>query len=298
MLAYGLRTLKPDGVVFSTDNLLLTEDRRETDFRPVLAQWQGSGAASVEALAARSLRRNTPTVHSSEQAQPVREMCFRPAFLIAMAGPVLVVGGAMFGDNLVAHRLAGINLVPKLGTQECSPLDDTVHRVARLFRALKRAIDELDRYCNVDFCLPYTHNKTVVLAKAEMSSGQATVVVKITYKYSKEAHELLANSSLALKLRYRAYEPGAQMYVVVMDYLEGSQGRSGTKLAQPSHIRSLHAAVQALNRQGFVFGDLHEPNVFTVGDTIKLIDFDWAGTEGEAEARYPRTICHDREKID
>ncbi|KAI0324204.1 hypothetical protein GY45DRAFT_1439215 [Cubamyces sp. BRFM 1775] len=48
--------------------------------------------------------------------------------------------------------------------------------------------------------------------------------------------------------------------------------------------------------QGFALGDLREPSVFTVWDTIKLIDSDWAGKEGEA--RYSSTIYLDREEID
>ncbi|KAH9887399.1 hypothetical protein C8Q73DRAFT_263044 [Cubamyces lactineus] len=108
------------------------------------------------------------------------------------------------------------------------------------------------------------HSGVVFLVKAEAPSGQGT-------SYCKEAHELLVNSSLAPKPRYCAYEPGVQMYVIIMDYVKRSQVRSGMQLTLLSHILSLRAAVRASHRQGFVFGDLdlREPNVCTVGDTIQ-----------------------------
>ncbi|OSD04890.1 hypothetical protein PYCCODRAFT_1423837 [Trametes coccinea BRFM310] len=359
-LNFDSGTIRPDGVIFSKGELTSNEG---VDFHPVIAITEiknDFGEGSCDPLAQAECA--YAAIYSSKEARPIREACCCPAFLLAMSGPVLAVSGAIFGDELIAHRLAGVNLIPEHGKDGRSALDDTVHRAARLLCALKRAIDDLDRYYT-DKILPsvsarmtpqpstrsrtssrivrasthstrqptlqpapsfigphftkYTnhadeevvltylkrlgvdelvHNKTVFLAKAEARSETATVVVKFAYKYCEEAHAMLANASppMAPKLRYCKYEPSVQMYVVIMDYVEGLEAQ--TKLSRPSHTSSLRTAIQALHGRGFVYGDLREPNVLIVEDEIRLIDFDWAGVEGVA--RYPSTIYLDRKEIE
>ena len=55
-----------------------------------------------------------------------------------------------------------------------------------------------------------------------------------------------------------------------------------------SKLASLEGAITALHADGYVFGDLREPNVLLVGDKVVLVDFDWCGKEGEV--RYPSDI--------
>lgn len=64
-----------------------------------------------------------------------------------MAGPNIVVGGAVFADVLISQTLTDyISIVPRPGLEERSPIDSAVYRVARLFNALKTCIGELDAY--------------------------------------------------------------------------------------------------------------------------------------------------------
>ena len=118
-----------------------------------------------------------------------------------------------------------------------------------------------------------------------MGSEVVQVIVKFTHSYSKEAHSLLADASLAPVLRHCAYEEDVGMWVVVMDYIEG--GADWTELSSEC-AESLRMAVQTLHEKNIVFGDLRTPNVLALEDKVMVIDFDWAGRAGSA--RYPYDI--------
>ena len=64
-----------------------------------------------------------------------------------MAGPYIIVSGAVFADRLIAQTLTDyISVIPRPGTSGRSPLDDAGYRVARLFRVLRTCVQELDEY--------------------------------------------------------------------------------------------------------------------------------------------------------
>ena len=64
-----------------------------------------------------------------------------------MTGPNIMVSGAVFADELIVENLTDyISVVPRQNAKDRSPLDDAVYRVARLFRAIKGALNELDDY--------------------------------------------------------------------------------------------------------------------------------------------------------
>lgn len=84
-----------------------------------------------------------------------------------------------------------------------------------------------------------------------------------------------------------------RLKMVVMDYVEGLtlvHAREQHKV--PSNfITHLRQAIVQLHETGFVFGDLREPNIMVTPDdeiTVRLIDFDWAGKDGEVQ--YPVLI--------
>ena len=128
-------------------------------------------------------------------------------------------------------------------------------------------------------------DKSVFRAEATISSVVVQVVVKFTRSYCREAHELLADASLAPALRYCAHERDVRMYVVVMDYVERAE--TWERLS-PARAESLRKAVRLLHEKDIVFGDLRAPNVLGLEDRIMVIDFDWAGQMGSA--RYPEDI--------
>ncbi|KZT68353.1 hypothetical protein DAEQUDRAFT_766353 [Daedalea quercina L-15889] len=132
--------LEPDGVVRSA---MLHNDLYTV---PALAEVKVEvGEGGCEPLAQAECA--YVAIYSSDEARPVRQACCCPALLVGMAGPNIVVSGAVFADQLIAQPLTDyISVIPRPGQEGRSPLDDTGHRVARLFKALKVCIAELDGY--------------------------------------------------------------------------------------------------------------------------------------------------------
>lgn len=117
--------------------------------------------------------------------------------------------------------------------------------------------------------------------------GPDVVVVKFTRSYCEPAHSLLAQKSLAPRLRYCEKVDSIGMYAVVMDLVAGTVAQVP---CEDERITSkLRTAIQTLHDASFVHGDLREPNILVTDDgDMNLIDFDWCGKEGEA--RYPSDI--------
>ncbi|KZT18890.1 hypothetical protein NEOLEDRAFT_1142814 [Neolentinus lepideus HHB14362 ss-1] len=138
-LTFESGDFNPDGVVFSAQTpdqfktiLCITEVRNEI----------GEGGSDPISQAECAY----VAVYSSDEARPVRDMCCCPAILIGMAGPHIMVKGAVFAEQLITQNLTGyISIVPLLARAR-SALDDASYRVARLFRALRECIKFLDEY--------------------------------------------------------------------------------------------------------------------------------------------------------
>lgn len=81
------------------------------------------------------------------QARPVRDRSACPCFLIAIVGTNITVSGAVFTDVFSTQTLTDlISVVPRPTWNNRSPTNDTIHRIARLFRALRICIEDLDKY--------------------------------------------------------------------------------------------------------------------------------------------------------
>jgi len=121
-----------------------------------------------------------------------------------------------------------------------------------------------------------------------------------------EAHEHLAKAGMAPRLLYYGTLDGENdvrdgtscaegtiqygLYIgplrmVVMDRITQVAKRNAWPKGAWEQVRN---AIDALHEKNLVFGDLREPNVLFSGGKVFLIDFDWAGKEGEA--RYPRRL--------
>ncbi|KAF5316482.1 hypothetical protein D9619_006108 [Psilocybe cf. subviscida] len=113
-------------------------------------------------------------------------------------------------------------------------------------------------------------------------------VVKFTQQYCPDLHRLLAGHGMAPVLRYCGKidksTPYPNWQMVVMDYYNGSPPIEEPDLEIRKAVKK---AVAIGHEAGFVFGDIRRPNVLVgkADGQVKLIDFDWAGKEGEAQ--YP-----------
>lgn len=125
-------------------------------------------------------------------------------------------------------------------------------------------------------------------------------MVKFVTTYGVDAHKTLADASFAPKLHYfgpigtdeNAVLLG-NLKMVVMDYIEGLTLSDALKQHKvpPSFVTHLRQAIAQLHGAGLVFGDLRAPNIMVTPNdkvTVRLIDFDWAGKDGEVV--YPVSI--------
>jgi len=132
-------------------------------------------------------------------------------------------------------------------------------------------------------------------AEGERSAPPEQVVVKFVGRYGIDVHKFLADKGWAPRLRYygrlretmgsdEIRRPGQRaaaglylesnvVHMVVMDYIdEQPKKRPADAGAQIEEV------LTELHANGYVFGDLREPNILFGADLkVKLIDFDWSG---------------------
>ena len=140
------------------------------------------------------------------------------------------------------------------------------------------------------------------------------IVVKFVAQYGEEVHRFLAEEGHAPKLRYFGpllredgtsaerswwssaphYEwafPGlyfGQVRMVVMDYVEACDDADLPTLRERG--QQIAEVLKKLHDNGFVFGDLRQPNVIVAKEDkkVKFIDQDWSGRyKGSSDGLIP-----------
>ena len=100
-------------------------------------------------------------------------------------------------------------------------------------------------------------------------------------RYGTEVHKLLADNSLAPELVDTSELPGGWIAIIMENIVNG-------KMLQEHHVKeSLRQVLQLMEEKAYVHGDLRPQNIL-VRDNVFIIDFDWAGNEGDAT--YPPTL--------
>lgn len=232
--------------------------------------------------------------------------------------------GAVFTDGLIVQRLTDyiwVGLDSVLNEAHIS-------RVARIFYALKNGLDRLKSYYEKVQLLgdvpadsryfpsitAYSVGNEIVrfkyvgfledgpdcttLRAQTLTDPPLDIVVKFVDRYGERAHRLLAEDGLAPELLYcgpprlNKEDPSYDsLSMIVMGFVEGETlAKSKLDEETAERVRSrLEEALQLLHDNGLVFGDVRSPNVMiTPAKDVKLIDFNWAGEEGQA--RYPYLI--------
>ncbi|KAJ7594347.1 hypothetical protein C8J56DRAFT_776574 [Mycena floridula] len=260
----------------------------------------------------------------SEDHDNTRSACCCPSFIIGIAGPWIVIMGAVFTTQPIVQRLTDLvwlGTSPTLNDKNC-------YRIARVFRALKTCLETLSSYYQglvpheiipdephprffpsttsyrditqktVEFIYQgvlETDTACVVFLARTVTS--TAIVVKFVQSYGEEAHTLLAEQGLAPKLLYCGdIGDGGAGYgglkMVVMEYVNGQTAAQvfGTNKLSRDVTNDVNKAIGLLHQNGMVFGDLRRPNIMVIEDAedhfrAKLIDFDWAGTAGQVH--YP-----------
>lgn len=110
-------------------------------------------------------------------------------------------------------------------------------------------------------------------------TGEHVLVKFCAHGYGAEAHQLLAEAGLAPAL-YGTCSVGHFTMVVMELIVGGVQWHGPTHRGE--HWQALSRAVTLLHDNGFVHGDLRSPNILVGAAGVTVLDFDWAGREGNA----------------
>jgi Mn2+-dependent serine/threonine protein kinase len=125
-------------------------------------------------------------------------------------------------------------------------------------------------------------------------TGTDNLCVKFAKQYSEKVHRFLAELSHAPKLRAVTVLPGG-WNMIVMDFSHYVSVEDPTLNPLRDKVKSkVMEIVQKLHSHNFVHGDIRPANILVNLETpansgscvIHLIDFDWAGTVGEAQIPY------------
>ena len=265
-------------------------------------------------------------VLSAAQFEPFRNASVCPTFLFAAAGPWVTILGAVIIDGVIVQRLTdyvwvGIDsALSESHVIEVSrvfyALRESLKRLAAYYDSLKpnsdhpvgsRYFPSITAYRQggvlIDFeYLGYMENglDCVTLRARTTAEPRRDVVVKFVDRYGERAHQILADEGLAPSLLYYGsprLEDGQASYrgvfMVVMEFIDGETFAAvmdrmdkGAKDRVGSEVRR---ALGILHSNGLVFGDLRGPNIMvTKKGEVKLIDFNWAGIDGQA--KYPSLI--------
>ncbi|KAJ2921604.1 hypothetical protein H1R20_g15491, partial [Candolleomyces eurysporus] len=249
-----------------------------------------------------------------------------PSFIISIAGPWLVVLGAVLTSSAIVQRLTDFIW---LGNSRV--VDDThTLRLARIFTALRDAMARLQIFYE-RFTLPvepntrffpyatsfverngsssrtvkfsykqplkyWEHPSECVAFLATTSDGKP-VVVKFVERYGAKAHEKLAEMGKAPALLYHgdvwpgdevASEGCSPRKMVVMEYIDGETCEGGVSDTVRKAVRS---AVEYLHSQRIVHGDIRRPNIIIArgeGDEGSRVKIlDFDWAGEEGKARYP-----------
>ncbi|KAL5537290.1 hypothetical protein ACEPAF_1113 [Sanghuangporus sanghuang] len=150
-------------------------------------------------------------------------------------------------------------------------------------------VDETDQVVNFTYLSRIEGN--LVFTAQTNGDPKEKICIKFTRRYSETAHRLLADHGYTPQLRRVVPRPGNWLQVV-MDYSNYAPlSDAHLNSDEQEKVRSsVQRIVQVLHKNDIVHGDIREVNILIDKETlsVQLIDFDWAGTDGQA--RYPRQI--------
>ncbi|KAK7677279.1 hypothetical protein QCA50_019780 [Cerrena zonata] len=246
---------------------------------------------------------------------------FCPSFIVSIAGPWIVISGAIFTSRVIVQRLTDY-----LWLGHARMIDDEhTIRIARVFYALHNTLNRLRDY--YDGQLPGPKARFFPLATSYFDEAtrkeiefqylkplksadpscttflaqtgeESLIVVKFVERYGREVHNLLASKGYAPKLLYcgDVWRTGpeqrgcGQRMMVVMEFVRGV-ALDAEKAA--SVLKPLEDVLDLMKQHNMVHGDLRMPNILIENESgdVKIIDFDWAGMENIA--RYPLHLSPD-----
>jgi hypothetical protein len=152
-----------------------------------------------------------------------------------------------------------------------------------------RTYRSLETDCTVKFEYIDQIDQHKLLFFGKTDNGES-ICIKFVRRYSRAAHEKCATMGIAPNLRgFQGI--GAGWTMVIMDALN-EEYKTFNKNSLPADTReNMEAGLTELHQAHFVHGDVRDVNVMVRKDGkpgFMLVDFDWAGINGEV--RYPANV--------
>ena len=223
------------------------------------------------------------------------DRCRSPMLLVAIIGThYLQVFGSVWNGSKVCvdplTRPLSLLFVPR--DPDCGVTD-----LAQVFAALDSAIPRLEAYYKTpDYGAkgPYFSCDTIDyqgcisyikwLFSATMDDTDVCVKF-VPRRYGTEVHRFLAHHNLAPQLLKTAKLPGGWIAIVMEKIVHG---HTLQKPVSPQVQECLRQVLHLMHTEQYVHGDLRPQNIIVAENKVYIIDFDWAGKEGEAT--YPPTL--------
>ncbi|XP_006457422.1 hypothetical protein AGABI2DRAFT_79655 [Agaricus bisporus var. bisporus H97] len=236
--------------------------------------------------------------------EPMVPFCHFPSFLIAIAGPWIMIAGAIYLDKFIIEPLTDFIWFGG------APFHDSRReaKAIRLFSALEAGISELKSYyegldmrqviSKFPFITSFGEDESEMrwkycsqlfdsklLYEAELEDGRQ-VIVKFASTYNEDAHQLLANEGYAPKLHHVGKRLYGGRQIIVMDRVIGRRLGYRERVT-PSQYSVLEEALRVLHSENIVHGDIRGPNIMIMEEEdgmdgeVMLIDFDECGKAGE-----------------
>ena len=164
-------------------------------------------------------------------------------------------------------------------------------------------------YTEFEYIRPFGGPPTNVTFLIKVKPSGQNLVIKFADRYGVGAHQLLADTRMALRLLYCGLldgrndfrnagshaggrTKGGGLYVgltrtVVMEYTEGDTAAESAPWPNGAH-EQVEVAARKLHAAQLVFGDCENRILYFQRAKRPLIDFDWAEKVGEA--RYPQNL--------
>ena len=249
-------------------------------------------------------------VQTLEERKPAQ--CPAPAYLIELVGPQLTISGAVFGRYVFVDKL--IDPV-WLVTQHN---EEAIIKIARIFKALKKAIGEIQKYYENNKKMKYPrlpaykpfnddliqYKRTIMphMYEGTYKEQGATmdVIIRFLERYSIEAHTFMSSKGHAPRIisepeavqgtRYKAIVLEKIDLIIYVDmYLKNEKGKEVRDIRD-----NCIAMINKLHKKGFCYEKplleniCFNPSIIPTSSSSKeifILNYEWARKKDDTE--YP-----------
>ncbi|KAF4565722.1 hypothetical protein EYR36_002300 [Pleurotus pulmonarius] len=312
----GKTSIKPDGHRVAECGLFKKTDHGRKSMLSNYRELE-NGVGQGEIDPTEQAEKGFALVCTAPQLAKLREVSFMPAFLLGIAGPYVMVSGAIYLDGVVSQRLTNmISLIPESSSSKSlqgftSEREKLVYEVAHLFNTLGACLDKLDKeYLEISPQNVASSSQDILVPAPHFTSFHSDSR-KFTLTYRRRVFDSRSNRAVFLANAQSGTESAPCIVKFTSRYCKDAHKIMETADAAPKllycefdksvgkycvvmeHIQEsvegaaedivepLRTALANLHAQSYVFGDLRSANVLV--DTKRhpyLIDFDWSGIDG------------------